>query len=87
MQAPSLDPAVLHHLPSGSTFCSASETLLEGIERLEPKTKADLWKPTVPLGSGTRLFWAQWPANYKPGSIEAHSVNIQQAKLLMDWVK
>lgn len=87
MQAPSLDPAVLNHLPSGSTFCSASETLLEGIERLERKTQTDLWKPAVPLDSGTRLFWAQWPGTYKPGSIKAYSVNIQLAKLLMDWVK
>lgn len=42
VQAPSLDPAVLNHLPSDSTFCSASETLLEGRERLERKAQADL---------------------------------------------
>lgn len=87
MQAPSLDPAVLNRLLSGNTFCSASETLLEGIQRLERRTQADLWKPTVPLDSGTSLFWAQWPGTDKPGSIKAHSVNIQQARLLMDWVK
>lgn len=66
MQAPNLDPAVLNHFPSDSTFYSASETLLEGIQRLERKTQADLWKPTVPLDSGTRLFWAQWPGTDKP---------------------
>lgn len=87
MQAPNLDPAVLNHFPSDSTFYSASETLLEGIQRLERKTQADLWKPTVPLDSGTRLFWAQWPGTDKPSSIKAHSVNIQQARLLMGWVK
>lgn len=73
MQAPNLDPAVLNHF----LF------LLEGIQRLERKTQADLWKPTVPLDSGTRLFWAQWPGTDKPSSIKAHSVNIQQARLLM----
>lgn len=63
MQTPSLAQAVLNHLPSGNTFYFESETLLDGRERLERKTKTDLQKLIVPSDSGTRLFWAQWMAS------------------------
>lgn len=77
MQAPSLDPAVLNHLPSGSTFCYASETLLEGRERLISGSPLCPWI-AAPGFSG--------PSGQQPVS-SLYSVNVQQAKLLMDWVK